>query len=367
MSTPHNTSQPQAPACPLCGRTCARLAVTPAGELVSCEECATERMLGAQLRSLSLDEWHAAHAVHAALDRYGLAEAQVSKTAQTGGLQPRAHIWEIEAGGRRLILKRYHAWLDEEAVRYEHSVLNHLAERRFPVAAPLPAEDGERYTLVDGARWALFPALEGAHATGQDWMWRLTKAGATLAALHQELRDITPQGRPDPAWNMWSLERLDGMVARWPHLPPLAVDLVTNVRNHLAARFFDGTYASLPRTIVHGEFNGANLLWRGEAVTGVLDWERAHSDTPLYDFATGIGTRWPPMLRGVVATYSRSAPLTDAERTALPEALLVGALMSIDAQLTRNNNGVEATPQLQELAFMWRDAEALRKAAMNAR
>lgn len=367
MSSPHDSSRAQVPACPLCGRGCARLAVTAAGELVSCEECATERMLGAQLRSLSLDEWNAPEAVRAALERYGLADAHANKTAQTGGSQPRAHIWEIEAGGRRLILKRYHAWLDEDAVRYEHSVLAHLAEQRFPVAVPLPAEDGVRFVLLDDARWALFPALEGQHAAGQDWMWRMTKAGATLAALHQDLRGFAPDGRPDRAWDAWSLERLDEMLARWPHLSPLAIDLVTSVRNHLAEHFFGGTYESLPRTIVHGEFAGTNILWRGEAVTGVLDWERAHSDTPLYDFATGIGTRWPPMLRGVVATYSRVAPLTDAERAALPEALLVGALMSVDAQLTRNNNGVEATPQLQELAFMWRDVEALRKAALNAR
>jgi Ser/Thr protein kinase RdoA (MazF antagonist) len=341
--------------------------VTATGELVSCEECATERMLGAQLRSLSLDEWHAPDAVRAALERYGLADARVGKTAQSPSSQPRAHIWEIEANGRRLILKRYHAWLDEEAITYEQRVLAYLDGKRFPVAAPLPAPDGATWVQIEGACWALFPALEGQHAVGQDWMWRITKAGATLAPLHQALREFTPAGRPDPAWDAWSVERLEALIGSWPHLPPLALDLIGSVRAHLAAKFFGGVYEALPRTIVHGEFNSTNLLWRADAVTGVLDWERAHRDTPLYDFATGIGTRWPPMLRGVLATYCQTAPLSVEERTALPEALLLGALVALDTQLTRSHNAQEATPQLQELAFMWRDVEALRKAALNAR
>lgn len=365
MSSPHDSARHAALLCPLCGRPCARIAMTAAGELICCEDCATERMMGAQL--ISPEDWEAAEAVAAALERFGLGGAVVSKTPQTPTTQPRAHIWEVTTPERRLVLKRYHAWLDEEAIRHEQSVLAHLAGRRFPVAAPLPAADGSGWVEVGGAHWGVFPALDGAPATGQDWMWRMTKAGAMLAELHLALRDCAPEGRADPAWDAWSLERLDTMLAQWPRLQPLAMDLLGNVRTQLAQHFFCGVYEALPRTIVHGEFAGAHILWRGEAVTGVLDWERAHRDTPLYDFATGIGTRWPPMLRGVVATYSRVAPLTDDERAALPEALLLGALLGIDAQLRHYHNGQEAAHRIQEMAFMMRDVEALRKAALGAR
>lgn len=354
-----------APLCPLCGRTCARMAITPGGMVICCEACATERMLGAQL--ISLEEWGAVDAATDVLERFGLAGAQLGKTPQTETTQPRAQIWEVEATDRRFVLKRYRPELDEEAIRHEHNILAHLAGRRFAVAAPLPDASGGTWVEAADALWALFPALDGAQAQGQDWMWRMTKASGMLAELHAGLRDCQPAGRAGPRCEVWSLRRLDDMLAQWPRLQPLAMDLVANVRTHLASGFFDGVYEALPRTMIHGEYVAANVLWRGETVTGVLDWTRAHVDTPLYDFATGISTRWPPMLRGLVATYTRVAPLSQEERAALPEALLLGALIGIDAQLVRAHNPQAANHHIQELAFMMRDVEGLRKAALAAR
>jgi hypothetical protein len=55
-------------------------------------------------------------------------------------------------------------------------------------------------------------------------------------------------------------------------------------------------------------------------------------------------------------------PLSPLERETLPEALLVGALIGLHAQLVTYRNMEEATRRAQDLHFLVRDADALRRA-----
>ncbi len=71
----------------------------------------------------------------------------------------------------------------------------------------------------------------------------------------------------------------------------------------------------------------------------------------------------PPQLRAAVAAYHHARPLTGKERELLPEALLLGALLGIDAQVTVYHDETEANRRAQTLSAMLRNAEALRRAA----
>lgn len=358
-SSPFSDGQP-ALICPTCGIEVARMAVTTTGKLISCEDCARQRGVMAQIMTLA--EWDAPDAVRAALECYGMVDSQAEKTPQSEFQEPRAHVWAVRANGRRYFLKRYHTWLDTESIRYEHSLLAHLARRQMPVTVPVAARDGGTVASVNGARWALYPALEGEQVTHQQWMWRVPKAAETLARMHVAAEDFEPEGMPHPEWDAWSLERMDDMLGKWPSLPDPAPELVASARDRLAERYFAGAYNELPRTIVHGEYGLTNLLWQGESVSGLLDLERAHPDTVLFDFGWGIGTRHPPLVRAVVATYTRVRPLSPLERNVLPEALLLGALMAIHAELTVYGNVEDATRRAHDLFFLLRDADALRRA-----
>jgi Ser/Thr protein kinase RdoA (MazF antagonist) len=138
------------------------------------------------------------------------------------------------------------------------------------------------------------------------------------------------------------------------------------VRERLATRYFGDLYPQLPKMVVHGDFTMANVLWRGESsnatISGVLDFERAHRDTPLFDLAWGLGDRRPPLLRATVAAYHRMRLLSAIEREALPEAMLLGLLMGIDMQMNYYHNMREVGRLARDLAMTVRDLESLRKA-----
>src|SRR5579875_907918 len=350
--------------CPYCNSELDQVVVKPAGELIGCEECAEELGLAGEV--MTLDEWNAPGLVEAALNRYTLPEWRVSKPAITETQRPRAHYWEIFAGSKRYFLKQFHSWYPDESIRYSHSILAHLVDQGAPAPRVIPDTNGESYTQVDGARWALYQALEGRHAGERDWMWGRPKAAEMLGLLHHALEGFTPEGEPFAPWGAWTLETVDRVLENWRPHPDLSPDLLGFVRERLATRYFGMLYPQLPKLVVHGDYMMSNVLWRGDAVnatiTGVLDFERAHLDTALFDFAWGLGDRRPPLLRAAVASYSRMRPLSPIEREALPEALLLGQLMAIDMQMSYFNNLREVSRLAQELLLTVRDMEGLRKA-----
>ncbi len=364
MSVPVSSDADIPVFCPYCGKELDFLVINPAGELIGCEDCAVERGLAGDV--ISFEEWNATGALSDVLAHFGLANWTVRKPIPGSGQQPRAHYWEVLSGGSRFFLKRFYSWYPPESIRYMHSVMGHLAARGLPVPQWQPDRSGESFATSAGAHWALYRALDGRIATQQDWMWGRPRAAEMLASLHLALEAFVPEGEEFKPWGAWTLDTVDHVLESWQPHPELSPDLLGVVRDRLATRYFGMLYPELPKLVVHGDYLASNVLWRGDSMTatvsGVLDFERAHLDTALFDFAWGLGDRRPPLLRATIATYSRVRPLSVVEREALPEALLLGALMGIDMQMTYFHNMEEVTRLAQDLALMVRDLEALRKA-----
>jgi Ser/Thr protein kinase RdoA (MazF antagonist) len=350
--------------CPSCDQQLDHVVINPAGELLGCVGCAEG--LGIEGEALTLEEWNAAEIVHDVLSRYALAAPQPGKPSPCDGQRPRLHYWEVVAGNRRYYLKRFQDWYPTGSIRYVHSILAHLAEQGLAAPRVVAGADGADCVEVGGSRWALYCALDGRTATERDWMWGRPKAAEMLATLHAALDGFTPEGESFDPWNAWTLDTVDRVLESWEPHPDLSPGLLGFVRERLAARYFGELYPELPKLVVHGDYVLSNVLWKGDpssaSISGVLDFERAHRDTALYDFAWGLGDRRPPLLRATVAAYCRERALAPVEREALPEAMLLGSLMAIDMQLMYFRNAQEVTRQAQDLALLVRDLEALRKA-----
>jgi homoserine kinase type II len=87
---------------------------------------------------------------------------------------------------------------------------------------------------------------------------------------------------------------------------------------------------------VHTDFRGANLLWQGTEISGVLDFEEACLDPPVVDLANAVcllGTwyhNWQPISpeaqQLLIDSYSDRRPLTGAEQAWLPPLIAWGML-----------------------------------------
>lgn len=217
------------------------------------------------------------------------------------------------------MLRRYSHRHTSEAVGYEHRLLRRLAALGWPVAPPVEASDGRTASDLDGRRHALFPHLPGEIRAGLDPpdLWAL---GRTLAELHATCEPLLVELGPRP-----SFPPLADLATR-PHAGLDDRIIVRRLRHDraltgaiLAERdaVFDELAslepATLPRTLIHGDFHAGNLLFHQGWLTGLLDFDYARPDARVVDLAIATIYLNPADTDALVAGYAEAAELEDRE------------------------------------------------------
>lgn len=221
-----------------------------------------------------------------ALRRFGIAEARVRLVPRGSRRAPK---FLVEHRGERLLLKRRRptAGADSE---FGAEIQAALAERGFRVPAVRRDLEGRSIAIVDGAAWELVEFVEGdryprtaAAAAG---------AGAMLASLHRVLASMrSPQPRRasfhDSPLVRRTLEGIAEDAAAALDTERLRRVQAFAYRYERAASQVRAVWDELPRSLLHGDFHPGNLLFDGERVAAVLDWEAVREDAPLAEFASG--------------------------------------------------------------------------------
>lgn len=245
--------------------------------------------------------------------------------------------WRINGDGGPLVLRRYNPWRAIESIPFEHAFLTHLASRQWPVAVPLEDLSGATLFARDGEAYAIFPFLPGRPRT--DTAAAARERGALLARCHADSRAF-PDREQRPSWTFAArlAERAwppDGLVLGQvlARLAPIAPDIVTRVRTHAA--FLTEALAEGPDlapVVAHGDWSGWNLLFAAGTLTGALDFDFCHWDSPLADLAIAVrnsrpGGGWPVALGArrhpghadaLLAGYTSIEPLSDEARRRIP-------------------------------------------------
>ena len=121
----------------------------------------------------------------------------------------------------------------------------------------------------------------------------LARAAAELHAVEPATNGLEPS---EPQLAMWQRQFL---AARLEPLPALGW-----VFDWLA----DHQVAPARPVLVHGDFRPGNVLYSGDRITGVLDWEMAHVGHPAEDLAWAYRALWSPQrfvpLQEFVAAYT---------------------------------------------------------------
>ncbi|HVV09311.1 phosphotransferase family protein [Amycolatopsis sp.] len=128
-----------------------------------------------------------------------------------------------------------------------------------------------------------------------------------LARAAAELHIATPAPRPDESQLTYWRERYeDSRLEPYPALTWLFDWLEDNTSEpeHFA--------------LVHGDFRPGNVLYAGERIVGLLDWEMAHVGDPVEDIAWAYHALWSPErfvpIEDFVAAYEAAGgpPVTEA-------------------------------------------------------
>jgi homoserine kinase type II len=220
-------------------------------------------------------------------------------------------------------------WLAETA-----RLTGWLQRRGLPVSAPVPARDGRLQVEVDGVSIGVQHEIIGDLLDTDD-LDQVRAAGTLLARLHAELAAYPDAGRLPafPGSERPLTTRIPGWLdAHGGHLPVAARDAL---RTLVAAAPPD----ELAPQPVHFDFRSANLLWAGDGVAAIIDFDEAQHEHRLNELARSavlLGTRyhdWAPVPAEVRATflaaYRSEWPLTPAEAAWLDILVLWQTLLRV--------------------------------------
>jgi homoserine kinase type II len=250
-----------------------------------------------------------------ALRQWGLPALERALPEPKGSVNTNYHLW---AGGRRWFL-RLNEGKSVEDVAFEAEVLKFLAAEGFPAAPLVLGPRGEAQFEVAGRPAMLFAFAAGEELERPDVTpERCLTIGAHLGQLHAlaprfGLERKNPYGPARVAEWVVELEPDGGG-------DPLVAPSLPVLREELRAA---GALPAAPRGLVHGDLFLDNVLWVGERVSALLDWEMSCVDAFAYDLAVMVNA-WcyterfePALAQALVTGYRRHAALDGATADAL--------------------------------------------------
>jgi len=198
----------------------------------------------------------------------------------------------IETVSARYILRRRPAdMVNPSWIAYEHALRNFLADRGFPAPPVVPARTGRTWVTLAGSTFEMSCVLPGTMVAAPDQA-QLHQAGQTLAEYHQLGRQFYHPGKGDFVRedHIWILQPLLDQLFELTEDQRQRNELarLQETLDQVAQQLDSGLYASLEHSVIHGDFHPGNVLFQGERVSGVVDYDYASRGAVLRDIGDGL-------------------------------------------------------------------------------
>ena len=258
-------------------------------------------------------------------DREVLTRLGVQVLAPLGG-RLNQH-WLVNRRGERLVLRRWAAVPND--LEYEVKLLERVAGLGWPVAPIL-----ERCTDAAGCEWSLSALLIGQPVTDKNSPREQRVRGRLLAEFHFSLETIGDLGQREEWRRCEDILRdatLEPLLIEHEGSNPFEARVLLWHLERARALIAPLSPREQAGIVVHGDFAPWNLLFLDGKLSGILDFELAHADHRIADFALA----WRGRYDDVIRAYDEVAPISAGEWALLTPLwwaqLLEGACRNIRA------------------------------------
>jgi len=238
-----------------------------------------------------------------ALRAYPLIAPAVLSRTEAGYLNDNWLVIDI-ATSARYLLRRYVSVRDEDRVAFRISFQEHLLSCGFPTAPVLRTNEGQRFVSLGGAFWALFDFVDGreydfasraqAFEAGRGLaQFEAIAAGYSGPVVEPPVVDVGTW--PGPVANhirhssMLTDEHEERLRALYTG-PEYADDLAffSEWRRAAAHAWPAERLSALPEAWLHCDYHGRNMLFQGDALAGLFDFDFVVRGTRAYDVGRGV-------------------------------------------------------------------------------
>lgn len=275
-----------------------------------------------------------------------------------------------KVGGRPIALfGRIYEEQGEAGARFELQLNQVLKAAAIPVASVLSTQAGDLTLSYGGKPFALYERLDGEVTCQARVNPAMTRSvGAALAAVHSA--SLGSLRLPESRFGFSGIEERLKLIrdSGREDLAPAAAQLA-----ELCDQMKRETLPDVPRGLIHGDLFRDNVLLRGDAVAGLLDFESASRGSFVFDLmvttlAWCFGEKLDPALvRALLEGYDSVRALHASERTAMVAAGSTACVRFASTRLTDFSLRVERgqTPARDYRRFLQR-LESLRDGTWDA-
>lgn len=252
--------------------------------------------------------------------------------------------WIVHGPEGRLVLCRYASDRPHEDVAYELRLLEHLERHGWPVPMPVAP-------LVEesGAIWGLFSYVSGRALTPRSDIGareEQLRRGRLLARLHAEMAALDSMGQregwrraDEGLWDRTGRPPANEVLRGWETIHPESGRLFrayADKAEELLAELLPGA----PRpTVIHGDFTPWNLRYIRGKLSGILDFDSAHLDLRVADFALS----WRGKDLHVIEGYEEESSLELVERELIVPVYWAWVIASAVGGIEAGNATAETT------------------------
>lgn len=179
-----------------------------------------------------------------------------------------------------------------------HAVQRHLAAHRFPIAPLVPNRQGHTACAVGKHRYELFEFINGK--TYDQSLESTGQAGRILAVFHQLMRHYDYAADFDPPTHGYhranaAVRAFNALPTTVLHTDPSVDRVALGTRSQFlreamnrAADVADAAgLPNWPTQVVHADWHPGNLIFLGQQVAAVIDFDAARVQPRIMDVANG--------------------------------------------------------------------------------
>lgn len=262
------------------------------------------------------------------LSDYNIGEFVSSKNFMAGYVQTNILINTTKG---KFVL-RYYENRSKESVLFETDFLNHLVKHQYPCAKPIINSNGGFIGIFKKKPFVIFSYLEGHHlkSLNNAQIQEMIKHLALLHKLSENYKPINVKHR-EPRSIEFCLKTAKIESKRFKD-KKIGKERLKFVKTSLGKIDFP---KNLPIGITHGDFDKANLKFKGDTLSGILDFDDATQTFLIYDLGvillywTRFYTKKFDFIKAkrILKIYTKYRPLSKLEHEHIFDAVQFAALM----------------------------------------
>ena len=276
-----------------------------------------------------------------ALRHYPLGELRATQRIERGFVNEN---WIVTTEHGRYFLKRRHPALRQyKVIRAQHDLVRRLRQLGFPAPALVSTTRDETLLTQDGEFYEIQEYIEG-EPYDDERLEHLEEAALMLARYCMCVQGFAPQAlrQPGKLYNpTLAKTALIHLIQAWrldqdPELSSIIRQLQAHVAD-LAARF--ARHGSLPYLIIHGDYYAGNLLFEGNYIIGVVDYDKARWQPRVVELAEALiyfASPRPGPLQYLVYSGSLDPLIITAMSISVGSIVVVGGILLYRKRLRKS-------------------------------